>query len=250
MTWRRVLHGAVRLYPAPWRTRYGAEMGALVDDMLDGPGPRAARLAAGLAWGGLKERLRPTVRAEQGPVLQLGYPARRFLHRDLMFRTRLDAPARALIGPREEVFATFDAVTAHPLLNAVSAAWLPLAPGVLLYVFAWLVALVSGHMVTGPVLVIPLPVCSEVLLAVAAGAFCRSRGSRRVMFAITSRGTVECKVDRLRQPCDVLHRAPAGRPTVLRRARGFRLVAIGGSQVWVSRETDAVIAWMTAAAPA
>jgi hypothetical protein len=189
----------------------------------------------------------PRVRREQLPTRKCAFPKRTFLHRDLLARTRLDARARALFGP-DEVIATFDAVTGHPRLEAVSAALLPMAGAGSLYAAGQFARFASGHTGAGWQLLGPVIICVDGLCGAGSYIYCRLQGSRRVMFAVTSRGTVECAVDWLRRPCDVLHRAAVGAPTVLtRQQRGFCLVAIGGSQVWVSKEADPVIAWMSGA---
>ena len=48
---------ALRWYPSAWRARYGDELGALIEDQLDGC-PPTMRFSMNLALAGLKERAR------------------------------------------------------------------------------------------------------------------------------------------------------------------------------------------------
>lgn len=66
MNWTRLLQKILRCYPPSWQARYGDEMRALVDDLLDGRGRARWTLAAGLAFGALKEHVHPTVNARGG----------------------------------------------------------------------------------------------------------------------------------------------------------------------------------------
>jgi len=72
---------ALRWYPSAWRARYGDELGALIEDQLDGC-PPTMRFSMNLALAGLKERAReawnvgpsasPAERARSGILLVLG----------------------------------------------------------------------------------------------------------------------------------------------------------------------------------
>jgi hypothetical protein len=60
--------GLLRWYPKEWRERYGEELGALMEDSLNGQ-PPTPRLRLSIAWSGLRER------AHQAGVIGEGTPA-------------------------------------------------------------------------------------------------------------------------------------------------------------------------------
>jgi hypothetical protein len=59
------LEGMLRWYPRAWRDRYGAELGALLEDELAGD-PPGVRLRASLALAGLRQRARSSGLAGDG----------------------------------------------------------------------------------------------------------------------------------------------------------------------------------------
>ena len=127
MSWRRILHGLIRLYPTPWRIRYGREFETLIDDLLADPQESGWHLAWGMAWGAVKERAHPEVRPD--PRAAPGTDAYRVTfamrqealrlplmqHRDLLFRRGLAPGVTSTLEPGEEVVGSFDTYTAWPL---------------------------------------------------------------------------------------------------------------------------------------
>jgi hypothetical protein len=71
MSWDRIIKMIVRIYPAPWRSRYQDELSALIQDQLADPDSSQWRIAIGCLWGALSERVNPSVRAvpEMAPAV-------------------------------------------------------------------------------------------------------------------------------------------------------------------------------------
>ena len=78
MSWSSLVRLLVSCYSSAWRERYGEEMSALTEDLLAGPYLARWRLAAGLAFGALAERLRPSLKSGKRapPLGTLSRPVR------------------------------------------------------------------------------------------------------------------------------------------------------------------------------
>jgi hypothetical protein len=154
-------------------------------------------------------------------------------HRSLsgLFRKRLDGPAQELLEPEGDLIGTFDAVTKYPSVRETSITLTAL--GILLP----FTGLINGQsldaMLPAGLMVAALGVVGLVV--------CGLTGSRPVMFAVTTRGFVECRVDILGRPRSILSRSPATAPELLHRAWGWRKIALGDTTVWVKYRLDPIL---------
>jgi hypothetical protein len=160
-------------------------------------------------------------------------------HRDYfgLYRKPLDEAGLALFEPGEEVIGTFDAVTDHAPLRDASFALL------LAGIAMPLVGVTNGQPLGGW-LRLGWMFAAFGILGLAS---CRLTGSRWVMFAITTHGVVECRLDRLGRPRSILSRSPSTVPRVLQRSWAlyrWHRIALGDSTVWVRTPGPRVLARM------
>jgi len=189
----------------------------------------------------LRERTRALF-TRRSPRIPEGWlwPPRRFrLYRDRLGRTGLDSYSEALFEPEDEVIATFGAVTSHPRLRSSASNMAFLAAmqtGLALYFGR------QGAPVSTEVLDFEAATLDALVLGVCV--FLRLRGSRRVMFAATTTGLVQCRRDWLGRPRQMINRQPVVAPTLVKTTSAGRKVALGETVVWVSPKTDHLMGWM------
>ncbi len=243
MSWRWWLHRILAFYPTAWRKRYGREAAVVIDDLLADGRARPARLAANLVAAAIRERARALF-THQSPRIPGGWlwpPRRLRLYRDRLGRTGLDPSSESLFEPGEEVIATFGAVTSHPSLRSSTsnmAIFAAMLTGLALYF--------SRHGAPVSTEVLDLEAAALDVLVLAACAFLRVTRSRRVMFAATTTGLVQCRRDWLGRPRQVINRQPAVAPSLIKTTRAGRKVRLGETVVWVSPKTDRLMGWMAA----
>jgi hypothetical protein len=150
-----------------------------------------------------------------------------------LYRKQLDGAAMNLLHPEEQLIGTFDATTKHPSLREASITFTALG--------LWFPAVGISNGDVGP-WVVPAAVLAAVgMLGLI---FLHLTGSRQVMFAITTHGLVECRLDLLGRPRSILSRSPAAAPDVLQRPLGWRRIALGNTTVWVKYSLDPLLTWM------
>jgi len=148
-----------------------------------------------------------------------------------LYRKQLDDTAMALLEPDEQLMGTFDAVTSHPSLREASLTFVALG------VWFPFIGLMNGDVGAW---VIPASLLAA--LGVLGVLFGRLTGSRWVMFAITSQGVVQCRLDVLGRPRSIVSRSPAAAPELLQRSFGWRRIALGDAVVWVKYSLDPLLA--------
>ena len=248
---RRLLHALLRLYPQPWRIRYGSEFEALIEDVLSGHSTSAWRLAIGMVWGAIIERVHPSVRpsptgapGSEDYRLYLAMEEARLRrkllrHRDLFGRRSLSDRLLGRLEPGEEVVASLDAVTAAPfgLAALLNLPWI-LVGTEAGYLLAKLV--VPGTSL-GQTAVAPLLGMAPLFLVL--GLWCLVRRARRVTCLFTTRGLVTVHVDWFGRPTRVRSRGPAVRPLLLRASGRFDQVQLADERLWVARRSSFPLAW-------
>jgi len=148
-----------------------------------------------------------------------------------LYRKQLDDAAMALLEPGEQLVGTFDAITNHPSVREASFTFAALG------VWFPVIGLMNGDVGAW---VVPASVLTG--LGVLGVLFGKLTGSRRVMFAITSQGVVQCGFDLLGRPRSILSRSPAAAPELLQRSFGWRRIALGDATVWVKYSLDPLLA--------
>jgi len=221
-------------------------MSALTEDLLDGPYRARWRLAAGLAFGALAERLRPTIKSGKRPPLPgtSGPLAGGLMkHRQAFFRSGLGPFANSSLEANETVVGSFDAVTASPRAWQNRRQAVAITSG---FVFANLVFNTHGSD-------LGLQVRADLILGVIAFGVTQcwlwvSR-SHRLTFVPTTRGLLVFQNGRFNRPKVLRARMPAVVPSLERQRGSYLRVRIGDELVWVRREAEPVLHSMSLRPP-
>lgn len=245
-----MLHRLLSLYPPAWRARYGDEMEALISDLLARPHRASGRLAASLAFGALREHLRPTVQRVGPPRIAAAYAfgSPLMTHSGPLLERCLGARAEALLEPDEVVAGSFDAVSRYRVAWGLLM-WLPLgitmlfnylmtrsassapgaAGGFLAPAAEWFAAIEAILLLSGYAV-------SKFLL--------RATHAQRLTFALTNHGIVTFRNGRFNRPLTIIDRSAATVPEVVRNGRRWRQIRLGHQVVWVHRRSWSVLDWM------
>ncbi len=246
MNRRRVLVVLLRMYPTPWRVRYGAEFESLIDDLLGDANTSIWRLALGLLLGALRERIHPEVRVDRSAApgsdsyqLQMAVQAaalRRQLlgHRDFLLRKTPTPHLLSQLEPGEDVIGTFDAEVSPGLLH--------LRQYSKIYLLFFLFEMAIGHNSFAVRTCLPWTVVAVVAWTVAT-VVCRVKHVRRAMFLLTTHGLVEFDVDWLLRPTHLRSREPAIRPKLIRTRFGRRQIRLGDRSMWVNQSSIVPLRW-------
>jgi len=161
-----------------------------------------------------------------------------FRHREGLSRHRLDARARALFLPGEQIVLTFDGITRIPNwrffgtlligngLGGSGAAAFGLRHHDYAYEFS------QHQLETG---------LSVLAVGIGVRLVCRLLGSRRVMVATTTLGVVECSTDWLNRPRAILQRGTADEPVFYESGQRFKNIGIGPVDVYTSSADEAML---------
>lgn len=243
---RRLVGLIIRLYPPAWRERYGAELDALVDDVVSQRTLHSFRLVLDLLFGVVRERLRH----HPGPPAQVGGPPvfgpDFFPYRDRLYRRVVGKiPSQLLNG--ETALGALLVLTRFPRLRLfIKSQAIGLAGwqsgNVAFYLqqrdsFAFHIAFAGSW-----------PWIAALLGVVAGGwLFLWLSGSHRRILVISPSGVTLIAVDWLGRPKSVTDRLPPLQPQILRRTRRWDHVRLGTSTFWTSGgEERTVLSWMQA----
>lgn len=243
MSWPRLVRRLLSWYPAPWRARYGEEMNALVDDLLDGRRQARWRLVAGLALGSLKERVGPTVTTGEAVRVASWFDPRaaglmkhfeRWPSRGLTY-----LPASTLRS-EEAVVGCFDATTSWPTVwrrrSTTPALAIGTGTGLVIGTNA------SRH---GDVLIdVVVLLLGGVTWYVGSLLWLRVTHSHRRTYVLTTHALLCLENGRFNRPLALHSRTPAVAPELVRSSTFFREVRLGNDLVWVHRTSEPVLRWM------
>jgi hypothetical protein len=238
MSWSRLLHRLLACYPPAWRARYGEEMRALVDDMLEGPAPRRGRLAAGLAFGAVREHVHPSLNSDDGErsVVSFDPRAAGFMrHYGLLYRRGLGDLAASSLEPGETVVGCFDATTSWPKLWSYSRMMPAIAlGGVVAYLLAG-----QGLHANLPLVLRELETWA--VMYVAARFWLWVVRSRRLTFVLTTHGLLLFENGMCNKPVALRVRMPAVAPELVGTCWGFLQVRLGNERAWVHKSSESVL---------